>query len=164
MARHDLPVENILTTNNKTPENRMVASVCIIYYTMLSLKTTLLEVDIFFGVMSFACIAFEFSKKVYKTIEASQKTTTLENLPETVEHYQRILRLTTIYNEAHGLLVLAYIIDLLVFSSLSATNLSTLVTILYNGVVICLFITIYFVASFAAINVSLVFNLTLHIL
>lgn len=161
MVRYELPFENytnVLPSNKKTLANTVIAATFIMYYTMLSLKSVLLEVGILFGVMSFACIAFDFSKIVCRTVVASQKTKNFDNIFEAVLLYRRILRFVTIYNEVHGFLLFIYVIDLLIFSTLSATNISTFLTIPYNGVVICIFITIYSIASFTAINVSIVPN------
>lgn len=158
MVRNELPFENIVLTNNKDYANTLFGATFIIHYTMMCLKTSLLEVDILFGAITFAYIAAEFRKVVCKTVTSSNTTQTLVNIPDTISLYRRIFRVIKSYNEVHGILLFAFIVDLLVFSSLSATNLSTLVTVPYNGGVICLIIAIYFLASFAAINVRLVFN------
>ncbi len=146
--RNEFPFGNYTT---ELQASSVIVATFIIYTTLLSIKEALIEIDILLGIIPFACIAFEFSKIVRTTVGGLQNA-------ETVALYQKILHVMTMYNEVHGLLAFTYVIDLLIFSSLSATNILAINVMPYNGFVFSTFIVSYFLASFAAINVSPISN------
>lgn len=148
MVRNEFLYENYASNSQAST---LIATIFIIFYTVVSIKEAIIEVGILVGILSFASIAFEFSKLVCLKAVTSRRT-------KTVSFYQKILRVITIYNEVHGFLLFTYIIDLLIFSSLSATNISTTTAVPYIGFVFSTFIASYFLASFTAKNASLVLN------
>lgn len=106
IVKNELPFGKVtmaLLANNNSHQNAVIVAIFIIFYTIMCLKEALLQVDILFGTISFACIALEFRKVVRKAVVMSQTTKTLVKIPQTIALYQKILCVMTAYNEIHGL-------------------------------------------------------------
>lgn len=80
--------KNALLPNLKTTKSTVFSAMFITFYTILSLKEALLDVDFLFGILSFACIACEFRRSVRMTVVASQEAKSHAKFSETVKLYQ----------------------------------------------------------------------------
>lgn len=141
---------NILSHNTSWTQN-LYAILYILLINVLLLRDLLLCVDILCGVLSIFLVIHDFQVDIYKHIENLADNNSQAFPYSSLKHHRQIVRILRMYNNCYGCLLFTYVIDALMYASLTANDSSSFfVSLTSNVVYLGIFTGMFFLAAFSA--------------
>ncbi len=122
---------------------------------VVTIKDIMMALDLFTSILTFYLLASEFRRRVF--LENLLVGNVMKNvaISRWLKRYRKIYRISRIFNDFYGNILMVYVIDLLLYCSLIAMDMVSYgFSVVVNATVLGLFVSSYFLAAFAATEVN----------